>query len=253
MNRDIQRLGVDRQAAPVAENGPLELRRTISAVNAMQARIQAFIEARTLLLATISHDLRTPLTRMRLRSELTQDSTLGGGLSKDIDEMSAMVNSALSVFREDYADDEVPTLIDVGALVQVIIDQYDDKAITIPFKRAGVALAYGRPHALSRAVLNIIDNAVRHAGEVEAELSQIHGNLVIDILDRGPGLPQEALEQVFRPFFRFDAQAGRPTDGFGLGLVSARSIALAHNGDVQALNRNGGGLHVSLRLPAAEG
>jgi signal transduction histidine kinase len=251
LNQDIQRLGVDRQASPIVERGPLELRRTIAAVNTMQARIQAFIEARTLMLATISHDLRTPLTRLRLRSELLRDTALGRDMTGDVDEMSAMVNAALALFRDEFAEGEASTVVDLAALLQVVIDDYSDRNIQIPLNLRGTAVILGRPYALKRALNNIIDNAVRYAREVEVELGAQDKTVSVDILDRGPGLPETALDQVFRPFLRLTADGSHHRDGLGLGLTSARAIAAAHNGCVQAHNRPGGGLRVSIRLPVA--
>jgi signal transduction histidine kinase len=251
LNRDIQRLGVDRQASPIAERGPLELRRTIAGVNAMQSRIQAFIEARTLMLAMISHDLRTPLTRLRLRSELLHDTSLGRQMTGDVDEMSAMVNAALALVRDEFADDEAATLVDLAALVQVVIDDYSDRDIQIPLRLRGGALVSGRPHALKRALNNIVDNAVRYACEVEVEVGGQDKVVSVDIFDRGPGLPEEALDQVFRPFHRLPTDSPRHREGLGLGLTSARAIAVAHHGRIQAFNRPGGGLWIALRLPSA--
>ncbi len=251
LNRDIQRLGVDRHASPIAERGPLELRRTIAAVNAMQARIQAFIEARTLMLATISHDLRTPLTRLRLRSELLRDTGLGREMTGDVDEMSAMVNAALALFRDEFEEGDASTVVDLAALVQVVIDDYSDRNIQIPLNLRGGAVVLGRPYALKRALHNIIDNAVRYARDVEVDLGERDKVVCVDILDRGPGLPETALDQVFQPFLRLPADGARHRDGLGLGLTSARAIAMAHNGGVQAYNRPGGGLRVSICLPVA--
>ena len=249
--RGIRRFGTDLRAAPVREIGPAELKNAIAAVNAMQVRIQGFVDERALLFATISHDLRTPLTRIRLRVERLS-GPVRSDLLRNADEMAGMIETALAAYGDKTPDGEAPTLTDVAALVQLIADDWADQGVTVPVHNEGGGLvtAIVRPQALRRALDNIVDNAIRYAGQAEIRLC-VEGPLVrIEVRDRGPGLPQAALERMFMPFQRLDDQGANPK-GLGLGLASARQILRAHGGDVFANNRTGGGLSVTLCLPAA--
>ncbi len=245
----IQRFALDLRAEPIREAGPSELKRVIAAVNAMQVRIQGFVEERSLLFATISHDLRTPLTRLRLRVE-RGDSALTGDLLRNIDEMAAMIDTALAVFTDKTAAAQAMTPTDVGALIRLVADDWADQGVDIPVRRVGqgLATAMARPPALRRAIDNVVDNAIRYAGAVEIVLRTGGDGLLIEVNDRGPGLPPQALEQIFQPFERWGGETANP-GGMGLGLASARRILEGHGGGVGAANRPGGGLQVCLSLP----
>lgn len=249
--RGVNRFTDDIRAEPLAERGPSELRIATAAVNAMQSRIQSFLQQRTLLLATISHDLRTPLTRLRLRSEAASDPEFRRNLLRDIDEMTVMVDGALALFQDERADDEPTTLIDMGALVRVVADDLSDEGHEVALTLHGLFRARGRPWALTRAIRNVVENALRYGESVEIEVLSRSDAVFVEVCDRGPGLPSEALERVFQPFQRLDVSAGHTPSSVGLGLTSARSIMIQHAGSVTAQNRSGGGLKVVLRLPAA--
>jgi signal transduction histidine kinase len=249
--RRVLEFGVDIRAAPIDERGPEEIRLAAVAVNAMQIRIQNHVEERTLMLATISHDLRTPLTRLRLRCELIEDPAASAALTAEIDELSAMLNGALSLFREEHDGGEPFTLIDLGALTQVVADDFETPQATIPVRIKAGALVSGRPLALKRALVNLVENAVHHAREVEIDVTVVGASVLVAVLDRGPGLPPEALETIFWPFRRLQGDDPEQPTRMGLGLTSVRRIVAMHSGSVQAANRTGGGLDVTLRLPQA--
>ncbi|MDQ1081622.1 cell wall metabolism sensor histidine kinase WalK [Pseudoroseomonas cervicalis] len=244
----VRRFGTDPQAPPIPPTGPAELRQTIEAFNAMQARIGRFVQDRTVMLAAISHDLRTPLTRMRLIAEFVEEPQQGR-LFRNVDEMQGMVDSALAFFRDD-AGQEPFTRFDLPELLKSIIDDYGDQGIAIPYAGPDHGPHHGRPHALRRAFVNLVENAVKYATPPEILLRLEAGRAEILVRDAGPGLPQEALEQVFAPYYRMESSRNRASGGVGLGLTSARSIIRAHGGEVRLANRPGGGLEVHVTLPA---
>jgi two-component system osmolarity sensor histidine kinase EnvZ len=249
---EIGRVGADLHAPPLAPQGPREMRDVILAVNQMQARITRFITERTLLLATVSHDLRTPLTRMRLGCEMMENEKVAATLLENIDEMTGMIESAITVFKGEHRPDET-VVLDVGALVSVVLDEFADAgAEAHPLKGGQGLLVRGEPIALKRAVRNLIDNAIRYARDVEVELRVEREWVSIDVRDRGLGVPEAFLPEMLQPFAtRSPRGEDGAREGLGLGLTSAQSIALAHGGALNVSNRAGGGLCASLRLPAA--
>jgi signal transduction histidine kinase len=249
---DIGRVGTNLDAAPLAPQGPRELRNVILAVNQMQARIARFVQERTLLLATVSHDLRTPLTRMRLGCEMMDDQAAAGTLLENIDEMSGMIESAMAVFKGEHRPDSA-VLLDVAALVSVVLDEFADAgAANVPLRGGRGLLVRGEPIALKRAVRNLVDNAIRYARDVEVEIRPEEDWVAIEVLDRGPGAPPDFLPQMLQPFTtRSPRGEDGVREGFGLGLTSAQTIALAHGGVLRVDNRAGGGLRAALRLPGA--
>lgn len=242
------RFGVDPQAQPIPETGPRELRRAAAAFNAMQARIQRFVADRTLMLAAISHDLRTLLTRMRLRGEFIDDPDQQARLFRDVDEMQAMIEAALAFFGDD-ARAEPTTSFDIAELLQSVVDDCADLGHAVQYSGPERATFRGRPAALKRAFANLVDNAVKYGRDPAIALSVATGQVAVAVTDRGPGIPADAREQVFRPFFRLDASRNRRTGGIGLGLATARSIVRAHGGDI-ALDDHGPGLAARVSLPA---
>jgi len=246
----LSRFGTDPRASPIPERGPSELRATIAAFNAMQAQIQKFVDDRTTVLAAISHDLRTPLTRMRLRGEFIVDEYQRQRLFHDIDEMTAMVESALSLFREDFRDEQT-TAFDMPALLRTVADDVTDQGTRVSYIGPERAVFRGRPFALKRAISNLVENAVKYGEEPEIELNCSPEILLIFVRDRGPGIPVDAAEQVFAPFFRLERSRNRSTGGAGLGLTSARAVIRGHGGNITICNRQSGGLEVSVTLPIA--
>jgi signal transduction histidine kinase len=228
--------------------GPHEIRQAILAFNAMQAQLQHFIQDRTQMLAAISHDLRTPLTRMRLRGEFIEDPDQQQRLFRDVDEMQAMINSALEFFRDD-ARLEQATSFDLAELLQTLVDDYRDQSIDIHFSGPSRLVFCGRPLGLRRVMGNLLDNAIKYGREPAIELESRADQLLIRVLDRGPGIAPEFLEQVFAPFFRLETSRNKSTGGVGLGLSAARAIVLEQGGELTLHNRAGGGLEARVLLP----
>jgi len=241
-------LGRDLDQPPLPDSGPDEMRRAAKAFNTMQARLQRLVNDRARLLAAISHDLKTPLTRMRLRAELLEDNDLRVRLLADIDEMSHLVETTLDFVR-DAAGDEPARPLDVDALLGALQADYEDTGRTVDIDGQMMAPFSGRPQALRRALANLVDNAFNYAGTAAIEIDDGPSVLELRIIDRGPGLPEEALERVLEPFQRGETSRSRATGGTGLGLAIARSIARAHGGELTLANRPGGGLIAQLRLP----
>ena len=250
----LHRFGANPRAAPMAVTGPRELRRAMGAFNGMQAKIQRFVDDRTTMLAAISHDLRTPLTRIRLRSELVEDEGQRARLFRDVDEMQAMVGAALAFFSDDGAA-EAGTAFDFPGLLHTVVDEQNDQAghREGPVAYAGPdhAAFFGRPLALKRAFTNLVDNAVKYGGGCDVELQLGPEGAAVLVRDQGPGIPEAAAEQVFTPFFRLEGSRNRATGGIGLGLTSARAVVLDHGGQITLRNRETGGLEVRVSLPRA--
>lgn len=243
------RLGRDIRSAPVPEQGALEVRQAARAFNTMQRRLQRYIEDRGRILTAVSHDLKTPITRMRLRTELLDDEALGNRFRRDLDDMEAMVTATLE-FMRGTEDPEPVAAVDMEALADSLGE--DVREAGFAFARSGSApRPYpGRPLALKRCLGNLLDNAMHHgAGPVEVALADSPGKLLIRVLDRGPGIPEAELERVCEPFHRLESSRSRNTGGTGLGLGIARNIARAHGGDLTLHNRCGGGLEARLELP----
>ncbi|WP_458094468.1 ATP-binding protein [Roseomonas sp. WA12] len=244
----VRRFGTDPQAPPIKLQGPAELRETIRAFNAMQARIARFVQDRTMMLAAISHDLRTPLTRMRLRAELIEDPLMQAKLFRDVDEMQGMVDSALAFFRDD-ASHEPATGFDLPELLKSIVDDFGDQGLAVQYAGPDHAVHFGRPLALRRAFVNLVDNAVKYATPPLVTLEMGPAGADVSIRDHGAGIAEAKLEQVFLPFQRLDPSRNRATGGVGLGLTTARSIIREHGGDVTLRNCPDGGLEVAVALP----
>lgn len=248
--RAARRFGGDIQAPPIAPQGPYELREATQAFNAMQARIQRLVLARTQMLAAISHDLRAPLTRMRLRAEFVRDRKQQSRMFRDIDEMQAMINAALAFFRDDTLK-ESPTYFDLGELLLTLVEDYGDQGLPVNYENNGHHVHFGRPAALKRALTNLIDNALKYAGAATLELRRADNEVIIQVCDRGPGLAEAQLERVMEPFYRLEASRNRATGGVGLGLATARAVANEEGGGLTLSNRPGGGLCATLTLPDA--
>jgi signal transduction histidine kinase len=244
----VRRSGADRRAPPIPEVGPQELRATIREFNAMQAQIRKFVEDRTIMLAAISHDLRTPLTKIRLRGEFIEDDVQRACLFRDVEELQAMADSALGFFRDDFKD-ENSTDFDFPALLRTIVDDCGDQGTVVVYAGPDQAVFHGRPFALKRACTNLIGNAVKYGKSPEVELQCSAQRFVLVISDRGPGIPLDALEKVFTPFFRLEQSRNSMTGGVGLGLTSARAVIRGHGGEIALCNRAGGGLEVRVTLP----
>lgn len=240
--------GEDIDRPPLPEDGPREVRQAAQAFNTMQRRLSVFIHDRTRLLAALSHDLKTPLTRMRLRAELLDDDALRTRFEADLREMEAMVTHTLEFLRG-LGGNEPRVPVDVQALLESM--QSDNEAMGRTVRIEGQVLSPLLTVAslLKRAVGNLVDNAVIYGGDATVQVEDGPAQLVLRIQDRGPGIPEEALGQVFEPFFRLEASRNRETGGTGLGLGIARNIARTLGGDVVLHNRPEGGLEAVLTLP----
>ncbi|VVM48011.1 ATP-binding protein [Pseudomonas fluorescens] len=246
--RAARRFGTDLRAPPIKLEGPDEIRQAIIAFNTMQAQIQHFIAERTHMLASISHDLRAPLTRMRLRSEFMEDLDHQGKLIRDVEEMQSMINAALAFFREDTHREQT-TAFDLSELLQTIVDDYRDQHLHIDFEGPAHLVYEGRPLGIKRVIVNLLENALKYAQCPVITLRRDDHSIRIEVSDEGPGIPEAALEQVFDPFFRLEASRNRDTGGVGLGLSSARAIVREQGGELTLSNRRSGGLIANVELP----
>lgn len=243
------RLGRGLDANPLPLTGPSEVRDTIQAFNRMQDRLTRFVSERTHMLASLSHDLRSPLTAMRLRIEMLDETEDSVRLKALVEEMQVMVEATLE-FARGVAKTEPAATVDLAAMLgDLVADVGGDRATLAPLSSVSATV---RPHALNRALRNLIDNAVRYGGVAEVSLTQEPGFALITVADKGPGLPEDQLEAVFEPFVRLEASRNRDTGGVGLGLAIARTIIQAHGGTIQLHNRTGGGLNAIVRLPLGD-
>lgn len=246
--RAAERLGVDVDAPPMAETGPREVRHAAQAFNQMQARIRRFVQDRTLMLAAISHDLRTPITRLKLRAEFVEDEEERTRMLADLDEMERMIASTLAFARDDAAHEERhPT--DLATMMQGLTDDLLARGETASYSGPESLVIAARPIALKRAVANLLENAIKYGHCARVSLRHEPGQAVLSIDDDGPGIPEAQHERVFAPFVRLETSRNRGTGGTGLGLAVARAAVRAHGGDIHLSNRAEGGLTVTVSLP----
>jgi signal transduction histidine kinase len=249
-------LGRDVNAPPLPEDGPSEIAAAAAAFNTMAGRIRRFVEDRTLLLTAIGHDLRTPITRMRLRAEFMEDDEQRAKMLRDLDEMEAMVSATIA-FGRIASPNEPVSPIDLAELLRTVLDEAGDAAPEVADR-----LDYNgpdhwtvrvRPQAFKRALTNLVGNAIKYGDSAHLRLvvpNRPGGNLRIEVADNGPGIPPEDMDRVMQPFQRLETSRNRETGGVGLGLPIARDIARAHGGDLTLANRPEGGARVTLTLPA---
>jgi two-component system OmpR family sensor kinase len=249
-----ERLGRDvTNAPPLPETGPSEIVIAAAAFNTMAARIRRFVEDRTFLLTAIGHDLRTPITRLKLRAEYMEDEEQRVKMLADLDEMEAMVAATLA-FGRDVATTEPVARIDLAILLRTILDEAADGAPdlgeVLEFTGPAHFPIAARSLALKRVFVNLIGNALKYGDAARVTLHQPVRSLVqIDIDDNGPGIERESVEYVFEPFHRLETSRNRETGGSGLGLSIARNIVRAHGGDILLTNLPGKGLRASVTLP----
>ncbi|PQV44395.1 ATP-binding protein [Paraburkholderia sp. BL21I4N1] len=242
-------LGPDLKAARLSEKGPSEVARAARAFNAMQDRIAMYMTERMQILAAISHDLQTPITRMRLRVDVMEGEPEGAKLRQDLQEMEALVKEGVTYARTLHGAMEVRCRIDPDALFDSLVCDYVDAGQSVSLQGLFGAPIMMRPQALRRIVGNLVDNALKFSGAAEIQVAALHdGQATITVSDRGPGIPAESLEAVFEPFFRLEASRNRNTGGTGLGLAIARQLALAMDATLSLHNREGGGLEARLTL-----
>lgn len=246
--RAAESVGAGTRSARVPEQGAREVRHAARAFNSMQERLHRYLDSRTAVLAAMSHDLKTPLTRLRLQVEtLIEDPTLRARLGHELDEMESMVRGALALFRG-VDDEEHDELVDINALIESIRGGFADMGHQVSVTGRAVAPFRGRPQALKRCLTNLVSNAVKF-GERAHIVVEDGAALRIVVSDEGPGIPPDALERVFEPFFRLESSRNRDTGGTGLGLSIARDVAQAHGGMIRLRNRPEGGLEAELNLP----
>lgn len=247
----VEAYGPGQTARPLTETGPREIRTVARALNRMQDRITRLLDDRTRTLAAVGHDLRTPITRLRLRAELLEDGPERTRMIADIDQMDALVQSALTHLR-DGRSDEASTVLELQSLLQTIADGYADLGKPVELADGPRLAVRGRALELERAITNIVDNAVKYGGSATLSVSREGGLAMVAILDGGPGIPEAMRDVVLEPFVRGEAaRTMNDADGFGLGLTIARSIIEAHNGAISFADGESGGFVVRISLPVA--
>ncbi|WP_247872346.1 ATP-binding protein [Azospirillum sp. TSO35-2] len=260
---------------PLPEDGPEEVAALARAFNQTRNALRDMMEGRTHLLAAISHDLRTPATRLRLRAEYVDDETLRGKMMADIDEMAAMVTATLEFLGDDVLREQVEQveLVAFASLLQSLCDDYADTGAPVvyqeppPLQFAAVRTIFGggersdrfdqprqlrlagRPSSLRRAFANLIDNAIKYGQRATVSVDADAVEIIVDVCDEGPGIPEAELGNVFKPFVRLEGSRNRKTGGSGLGLSIVKSIIEAHQGRIELTNRASGGLRVRVILP----
>ncbi len=242
------RFGREPDPVPMPEDGPREVRHAARAFNAMQARIHRLVEDRTQALAAVSHDLRTPITRLRLRAGFVEDPEAQARIDADLDEMEAMVAATLAYLRGEQ-ETEAPKLADVAAMLQTLVTDAADAGRRASYDGPAHADLLCRPLALKRALSNLVENALTYGGAARVSLREDAGSLRIAVEDEGPGIPESELQRVFEPFRRLEASRNRATGGVGLGLTIARRAIEAEGGRLVLANRPGGGLTAMVTLP----
>ena len=243
-----ERLGVGLNAAPLPETGTGEVRRAARAFNTMQDRLKRFISDRTQMLAAISHDLRTPITRMKLRAEFVDDDEQRTKMLADLDEMEAMIKATLAFARDDAANEPAePT--DVADVLKNLVADKSDTGQQATYHGPDTLVQTVRPLGLKRALTNLINNALNYGNQAVVELSSNENEVSILIDDDGPGIPDDVKEQVFTPFFRIEGSRSRDTGGTGLGMTIARNAVRSMGGDIELMDRPEGGLRVKVTLP----
>lgn len=241
-------LGQDIDQPPLPEQGPLETRQAAGAFNLMQARIRRQIQHRTHMLAAITHDLQTPLTRLRLRLEKVGDDELRGKLINDLAQMQQMVQEGLDLARSMDSSEPMQRL-DIDSLLDSVCADASDAGLEVTQSGRAHASIMAQPNALRRCLTNLLDNAIKYGHSAQVSTALENGKVAIRIRDHGAGIPEDQLEAVFEPFFRLETSRSRDTGGTGLGLTIARNIAENHGATLRLSNCADGGLQVTLLLP----
>ena len=242
---------LDPNAHPINldEKGPNEVAYAARAFNSMQARIAAYLKERMQLLAAISHDLQTPITRMKLRAEFMDDSAEKDKLWNDLGEMEHLVREGVAYARSIHGSTEESRRTNLDSFLDSLVFDYQDMGKEVQLSGKSEAVIDTRPHALRRVLVNLTDNALKFAGAAELLIQRDRNGLSIKVMDRGPGIAEEELAQVMEPFYRVENSRNRSTGGTGLGLAIAQQLAMALGGSLNLSNREGGGLCAELKLP----
>jgi signal transduction histidine kinase len=243
-----EHLGKDMETPPMVETGPLEVRQATRAFNEMQERLRRLVENRTQMLAAISHDLRTPITLLRLRLESVEDHQERTRMLSTLDTMDSIITSTLSFAHED-ARNEATVEVDLGALLGSICDDMSDAGFQVECDPPTGIIYRCRPNGLQRALTNLIENAVKYGDVAKVELRKTPANVEFVITDSGPGIPEAELDKVFAPFYRVEKSRNAETGGAGLGLSVTRSVIDKLGGVIELKNLSEGGLQVRILLP----
>ncbi len=247
-----EKFGRGEQQQPLTPSGPSEVRSLTNAFNDMQDRLTRFVRDRTRMLAAISHDLRTPITSLRLRAEFIEDEENRDKMIETLEEMAAMTEAALRFARDD-AQAETAENADLGAILEALAGDQQDLGHKCTVETEERIVLPCRPVALKRALRNLIENGIRYGDGVWVHAARSAGEAIIRITDKGPGIPEEKLKDVFEPFVRLEESRSEETGGIGLGLAITRSIIHAHGGRIELKNRPEGGLQADVRLPLGTG
>ena len=246
----VETLDPNTHPVHLDEKGPTEVAHAAMAFNAMQARIAAYLKERMQLLAAISHDLQTPITRMKLRAELMDDCSEKDKLWNDLGEMEHLVREGVAYARSVHGATEESRRTDLDSFLDSLVFDYQDVGKDVQLSGRSETVIDTRPHALRRVLVNLTDNALKFAGAAELRVeSKPGGSLSVKVMDRGPGIAEEELAHVMEPFYRVENSRNRSTGGTGLGLAIAQQLALALGGSLTLSNREGGGLCAELKLP----
>lgn len=250
LSRAAREFDIAGEQAPLPDSGPEEVRVASRAFDAMRRRILALVEDRTRMLAAMGHDLRTPITRLRLRAEFVADEDLRREFLRDLDTMNEMIGGALIYLREGRHAEE-PVLVDLASLVATVCDGAIDLGHDVTYDGPTHLVAHLRPQAMTRAVTNLVDNAVKYGSKVQVTLSSRPGGVSIVVVDDGPGIDEADRERMLRPFVRGDeARNLDVAAGFGLGLAIVRAVVEGHRGTLSLDTAPAGGLQVRIDLPA---
>jgi signal transduction histidine kinase len=240
------RLG--EHAAEIPVKGPIALQETVKAFNAMSKRLLSTLENQRTLIASIAHDLRTPITSLRLRCEFIEDPELKERMLASLAELQTLTEAALEAARAEGGG-EKRRAVDMSALVDSLGADLADLGMPVTTEANEAVTCMCRPGEIRRAVRNLIENAVRYGGEARVTVARDGADVVVRVEDKGPGIPQDQIKDVFEPFSRLETSRNRETGGHGLGLTIARSVARNHDGDITLANRPEGGLAATLRIP----
>ncbi|MBA1378885.1 ATP-binding protein [Pseudomonas brassicacearum] len=245
----VETLDPNAHGVRLDEKGPTEVVHAAKAFNAMQDRIAAYLKERMHLLAAISHDLQTPITRMKLRAEFMDDGIEKDKLYSDLGEMEHLVREGVAYARSIHGATEASCRISLDAFLDSLVFDYQDTGQDVQLSGKNAAIIDTRPHALRRVLVNLVDNALKFGGAAQIQVQPAaNGKLSIQVLDRGPGISEQELAEVLKPFYRVESSRNRETGGTGLGLAIAQQLANAMGGSLTLSNREGGGLCAELRL-----
>lgn len=241
-------LGKNIHSPPLCEKGSMEMRRAARAFNTMQARLLEYLASRARIHAAMSHDLKTPITRLTLRAEMLEDPDLKAKFIKDLEEMDSMVTISLDLMRG-MSNGEAVQTVDITALLESIQEDQLETGNEVEIRKVGSIRYSGKPQALKRAIVNLVENAIKYGKKASISAEEVEDGLVISVTDEGPGIPEDKLSLVTEPFYRLESSRSRETGGSGLGLAIAKAIAEIHGGTLRLSNRPEGGLEVAIHLP----